>query len=112
MTMQGEVTMDQYDSPSGSFQSANWLPRGNGGCEGTGGYDDMTEGVTATAYNAAGDVIGLGALEQGTRVGRQCVWKFTVSNLPASTFYQIEVSHRGKVTVQPADVDTVSLSLG
>jgi hypothetical protein len=113
IVMSGHIAMRRYDKGSDpAFRVANWATTGSGGCEGRGGYDDMTEGADITVYDANGSVIGASSLEGGQRSGSTCRWAFTVQGVPTSTFYQVEVSHRGKVTVQRDDVGVVELTLG
>jgi hypothetical protein len=85
-------------------------------CEGTGGYSDITTGAAVTVYDASGTVVGVGALEQGKRVGaqviQQCRFTFIIPGLPVGKFYKVEVSHRGQATVTAAGVGDVELSLG
>lgn len=114
VVMSGHISMRRYDKGDNDpeFRIANWGVTGAGGCEGRGGYSDMTEGANVTVYDAAGRVIGAGALEAGERLGSTCRWAFSVPGVPVSPFYQVEVSHRGKATVQQGDVSDVELSLG
>lgn len=113
VTMTGTISMSQHDSDyDPEFDTANWGSDGSGGCEGKGGYSDMAEGANVTVYNATGAVVGSGYLLGGQPSGLNCKWQFTVESLPQSPFYQVEVSHRGKVTVQSGEVTSVSLTLG
>lgn len=112
VTVSGAVRMQRYDDPHSQFKTANWRKLGSLNCEGVGGYDDMTEGATVTVYDSTGKVIGAGALMEGLAGDDLCVWSFTVDNVPDAPFYQVEVSHRGKVTVARSEASSVSLSLG
>lgn len=112
VTMRGTVTMDRYEEPGSEFRSENWHRIGELNCEGIGGYDDMAEGVTVAVFDAASKVIEVGRLNQGLRVGGQCMWAFEVPGVPDLPFYQVEVSHRGRVPIQRTDIGTVSLRLG
>jgi hypothetical protein len=72
-------------------------------CHGTGGYSDLREGTSVTVYGAAGTVIATGALGKGTFGSSTgtCTFSVLVPNVPGSErFYQVEVSHRGKLTLQ------------
>jgi hypothetical protein len=65
--------------------------------------------------NAAGTVVGTGNLSSGQSDGAgTCNFTFSVSGVPESEFYAIEVSHRGSMTYSVDDVrdGKVSLSLG
>lgn len=78
------------------------------GCAGSGGYDDIVEGASVTVYDASGAVVGTGALGAGKYASEDstapCVFRFAVAGVPAGAkFYQVEVSHRGKVNVTSAE---------
>lgn len=85
-------------------------------CGGSGGYSDITTGTTVTVYNAAGTVLSQGALGTGRPDGAgTCVFSLAAPNVPAGEkFYLVEVSHRGRIMVQPDDArnGNVALSLG
>jgi hypothetical protein len=94
------------------------LHDGAGLCMGQGGYSDITEGAPVTVYDGKGAIIATGQLSRGddrgwkptddTERSNTCWFAFTVT-APHSEFYQVEVSHRGKVTT---DSDQVELTLG
>lgn len=107
-TLSGKLEL----SADGAF-SAN--PR----CGGKGGYDDINRGASVTVYDAGGTVVATGELGEGRFVGQKlddpCAFPFTVANVPGGgQFYQVEVSHRGKVTVtaDAAKAGAVKLTLG
>jgi hypothetical protein len=85
-------------------------------CGGSGGYSDITTGTTVTVYNAAGTVLSQGALGTGRpNGGGSCVFTLSAPKVPAGEkFYLVEVSHRGRIMVQPDDArnGNVALSLG
>jgi hypothetical protein len=85
-------------------------------CGGSGGYSDITTGTAVTVYNAAGTVLSQGALGTGRPEGAgTCVFSLAAPNVPAGEkFYLVEVSHRGRIMVQPEDARAgkVALSLG
>jgi hypothetical protein len=85
-------------------------------CNGSGGYSDITTGTAVTVYNAAGTVLSQGALGTGHSDGiGTCVFSLAAPNVPAGEkFYLVEVSHRGRIVVQPDDAryGRVALSLG
>jgi hypothetical protein len=85
-------------------------------CGGSGGYSDITAGTAVTVYNAAGTVLSQGALGTGHSDGiGTCVFSLSAPNVPAGEkFYLVEVSHRGRIMVQPDDAryGRVALSLG
>jgi hypothetical protein len=89
---------------------------GYSSCGGSGGYSDITTGTAVTVYNAAGTVLSQGALGTGRPDGAgSCVFSLSAPNVPAGEkFYLVEVSHRGRIMVQPDDARNgrVALSLG
>lgn len=87
----------------------------SGGCQGTGGYSDIGEGAQVTIYDDAGKIVGTGHLEHSAVVeSSSCTFDFSVEVPDSKPFYQVEVSHRGKITYSAADVKAgkVQLSLG
>ncbi|MDF3301208.1 hypothetical protein [Streptomyces tropicalis] len=89
---------------------------GSGGCEGTGGYDDISEGASVTVYGASGDVIATGHLGDSASVSYgTCNFDISVPGAPkGEKFYKVEVSHRGTVqlTAQEAENGALAASLG
>lgn len=113
VAMSGHITMLRYEKDADpQFRIANWTSNASDRCEGRGGFGDMREGADVTVYGADGQVIGASSLEGGQQIAGRCSWAFTVEGLPVEAFYQVEVSHRGKVTVQRADVGFAELTLG
>ncbi|MGH3437921.1 MAG: hypothetical protein ACRDRN_15815 [Sciscionella sp.] len=85
------------------------------GCRGSGGYADISDGTAVTVYNANDAVIATGDLENATSNGNGCESDIQVPGVPAgNTFYQVEVSHRGKITVSAHNAESgkVAVSLG
>lgn len=89
-----------------------------GECRGFRGYSDLGEGASVTVYDEKGAVIATGTLQAGVPGGAgefTCQFPFTIEDVPGgSEFYQVEVSHRGKVTVsaEEAREEGAQLSLG
>ncbi|MDB4873284.1 MAG: hypothetical protein JWL97_4288 [Gemmatimonadales bacterium] len=110
--MLGTVSMPRYAKPRTAYDTANWKLTGTGGCEGIGGYNDMALGTSVTVYDGSGKIVGVSSLVIGVRHGQHCEWAFGVPDLPDVPFYQVEVSHRGKVAVEKADLGAVALTLG
>lgn len=87
----------------------------NNGCEGTGGYSDITSGATVVVADAAGKTLALGDLLVSKLADSStCIFGFTVDGVPAGKkFYGIEVSHRGFVQFSEAQLKGApALSLG
>jgi hypothetical protein len=85
-------------------------------CEGSRGYDDIRDGASVTVYDATGRVIASGELRDSVYSGpSRCRFAIYVAKVPKTgDFYQIEVSHRGKITIDDvtARTGTTALSLG
>ena len=78
------------------------------GCTTSGGYTDISNGAAVTVYDATGTVVAKGTVGIGTDglplSRRECVFPVTVPSVPqGSKFYQVEISHRGKLTVSADD---------
>ncbi|MFG2793157.1 hypothetical protein [Streptomyces sp. NPDC048419] len=65
-TLEGEFTLLENASETG------------GGCEGTGGYDDISEGTSVTVYGADGEVIATGHLGDSKSVTYD-TWMFNIA---------------------------------
>jgi hypothetical protein len=90
---------------------------GIGGCEGSGGYEDIALGTSVTVYDAAGAVIATSALvlSEFDRAAGTCTYDVDVPRVPSGqNFYQVEISHRGKIqlTADEAKGGSFSGSLG
>jgi hypothetical protein len=81
------------------------------GCEGTGGYDDITAGVAVTVGGANGQVLGIGALGPG-QAGVACTFNFDVAVPAGQSLYTVTISHRGTETFTPAQIGDIQLTLG
>jgi hypothetical protein len=76
----------------------------DGGCQGTGGYDDIRLGTDVVVSDPSNRVIGTSRLGEGNWTGDHCIFRFVVSNLPRFDFYKVEVSHRGQLTYSYQDL--------
>ena len=87
-----------------------------GTCHGSGGYSDIADGASVTVYDAAGKVDAIGAITKPESLGGLgCTFSVVVSDVPnGEKFYQVEITHRGKITVTADDAKAgrVALSLG
>jgi hypothetical protein len=86
-----------------------------GECAGDGGYDDIAEGTQVTVYSSTGEVLATGSLGTSVYAGGVCEFEITVKSVPSGhDFYQVEVSHRGKIAVsdKEARAGATSLTLG
>ncbi|MEO3978992.1 hypothetical protein [Streptomyces sp. CAU 1734] len=85
------------------------------GCRGTGGYDDIAAGTSVTVYDAAGGVAATGSLGESEYSIGACAFIVTVKDVPkGEKYYQVEVSHRGKVqlSAKEAEAGKLAVSLG
>lgn len=74
-------------------------------CEGSGGYEDIYDGAQVTISNGAGEIIAVSSLENSQMDGTyECVFEYTMKNVPRSDIYQLEVSNRGKITYSHSDL--------
>lgn len=99
-----------------------WGEPGRYDCHGTGGYDDVKAGTQVTVKDAAGKVVGVGQLGQGTatigwmggeQTATQCTFPLKVNNVPAGDFYEVQVGGRKPIAVTAAQVDAgLKLTLG
>lgn len=73
------------------------------------GFSDMREGAEVTVTDASGDTVALGRLKQGVRSGAStCEMPFTVTDVPHSEFYAVEVAGRGEQRFTRAELDAAS----
>jgi hypothetical protein len=99
----------------GSFTLNEDATQYDGGCAGTGGYDDITEGASVTVYGAGGDVVATGALGDSTYAEYTCRFDIAVPDVPkGEKFYKVEVSHRGtlQLSAEEAENGELAASLG
>lgn len=87
-------------------------------CSGSGGYADVTEAAQVTAFNEANVIVGTGRLSPGAMQGGLCLFSFTISKVPDSQIYQLEIGSesRGKKRYSRTDAENMGyqfdLSLG
>jgi hypothetical protein len=94
--------------------------RDDGTCSGGGTYSDLQAGASVVVRDSAEKVVGLSSLGTGHSVSTysraDCAFLLTVSGIPASDFYSIEVGHRGEVRYSLHDIEgqdwNVDLSIG
>lgn len=94
-TLRGTMTLTGDNIPTGDTSED---------CTGYSGYDDIARGASVTVYDSAGQVVATGALGTGKPKSAACVFPVSVAGVPGgSKFYQVEVSHRGKITVSSGE---------
>lgn len=95
-------------------------PADGEGCSGSGSYIDIQEGMVVSVRNDDLHIIASGELRKGTvtdfwstsdsagtpRGGDyvECTFDFSVSDIPASPWYAIELAHRGDVRFSSAQL--------
>ncbi|WP_331728602.1 hypothetical protein [Streptomyces sp. NBC_00158] len=83
----------------------------SGNCGGVGGYNDLRTGASVTVYGKAGAIVSTGSLgasspgSMSTTAAQQtCSFSVSVDGVPTGEgFYQVEVSHRGKISISEAE---------
>lgn len=85
-------------------------------CAGEGGYGDIGPGVQVVVRDQSGETIGAGDLSAGT-LGRDptvwtCQFTFTIPDVPAATFYEVEVGDRGALTYSAAEMEEQDWQVG
>jgi hypothetical protein len=87
-------------------------------CWGDEGYKDMTEGTAVVVRDESGTTIAAGRLGVGayTRDGGDCIFEFTIDDVPEAAFYSVEVADRGEITYSADELEaadwSVELSVG
>lgn len=93
-------------------------------CTGQGGYSDVRAGANVTVKDGSSSLIGATTLGPGVaqpwpEVGAdalQCVFPYSIANVPDTAFYTFEVGRRGAISRSKADVAaknwTMSFYLG
>ncbi|WP_209446370.1 hypothetical protein, partial [Streptomyces sp. MZ04] len=96
---------------TGTFTLGEAFPY-EGSCSGTDGYDDIDEGTSVTVYDETGKVLATGALGRGVPEDKDavletiCTYPVKVAGVPrGSTFYQVEIAHRGKIQVPAKEAE-------
>ena len=91
---------------TGTFSLADEVVSDGDGCRGGSGYDDIAEGTSVTVYDASSDVAATGHLGASTVESGICLFEVSVDDVPrGEKFYQVEVSHRGKVQLSQKEAE-------
>lgn len=112
---------------TGSFTltgSSN-ISRDGASCSGTGGYDDIRGGLGVVVKDAAGKTIATGQLGPGVAMQTldtgaitlyDCRFPITLTDVPESDFYEIEVGRRGSLSYSQEQMEAagwnVALTIG
>lgn len=86
------------------------------GCDIREGYEDLDGGGQVTVYGADGSMVAVGSTDTGTVSPTDrgaCLFTFSLDDVPAEdNVYSIEIGHRGKMSFNKADSESLSFSLG
>jgi hypothetical protein len=87
---------------------------GGNGCEGSGGYSDISAGTAVVVGGATGQTVGIGALGPGQEDdSSNCVFSFDVAVPSGQSVYTVTISHRGTQTLSSDELTNgINLSLG
>lgn len=88
-------------------------------CSGKGGYDDIEEGASVTAFDGEGRIVGTTRLKAGKVLGEglfpDCIFGFRIE-VKTADFYTFQISHRDGPAFSYAELVeedwTVQLTLG
>ena len=104
---------------NGTFKLQDGVSRltAAGSCAGSGGYHDIASGTQVTVYSSAGEVLATGIIDTPLYIAstNSCNFHLKVTDVPDNyDYYQVEVSHRGKIAVSHSEAKsgTVNLTLG
>lgn len=91
----------------GSFALTENAVANGKACQGTGGYDDISNGTSVTVYGASGEVIATGQLGDSKKAGYgSCIFDVAVPGVPkGEKFYKVEVSHRGTLQLSAKEAE-------
>jgi hypothetical protein len=102
-TITGSFTLTDTSSSPGIVQGI--LEGSRVDCWGTGGYSDLTSGVSVTLKNQSGTILANTTLGTGQGSAHTCTFHFTLTQVPDdATFYVVTVSHRGDVSHSHAEM--------
>lgn len=98
-------------SPSHTIAGTMTLYESSGGlngayCYGESGYDDIEDGAEVRVTDEDGTLIGSGNLESGRMDAGDCVFKFEVPDVKDTSYYSVEVSHRGGLSFSKSEMES------
>jgi hypothetical protein len=96
-----------------TLTAGGFLPGANG-CEGDGGYSDITTGTAVTVGGGQGQTLGIGALGLGQEdANANCVFSFDVAVPAGQSVYTVTISHRGTQALSSDELaNGIALTLG
>lgn len=86
-------------------------------CFGSGGYSDISSGAQVRVTDQEGKTLAVSELGSGrSKTGFDCTFSFTIDDVPKAEFYEVEVTHRGKLSYSHEEMEkrdwAVEVSLG
>jgi hypothetical protein len=82
-----------------------------GVCQGSGGYGDISPGISVVIKDGDGKTLATTQLGSGSGGSTRCDFAFDLENVPEVAFYSIEISHRGALSYSLADMKAMDWSL-
>lgn len=80
-------------------------------CSGTGGYSDIRSGTNVVLKDGDGKLLSTGSLGSGAGSGNDCVFEYSLNDVPEVPFYTIEVGKRGDLSYSLADMKSMGWSV-
>ncbi len=94
-------------------------PKAGDSCSGSGGYDDLSAGVSAVVRDSKGEKLALGSISAGTVEGVgsfdivTCEFSFTVPDVPIQgDIYSVQIASRDEVEFKRSDAGDLVLTIG
>lgn len=87
------------------------------GCQGSGGYGDVAQGLDVIVRDGQGEIIANGDLGKGKPLtATSCEFPLKVTDIPESDFYEVSVGRRGSTVYRRSELENqawyLELSLG
>lgn len=112
--LEAEAQQDGTFTLTGDFTLTDGaISDDTGGCEGSGGYEDIELGTSVTVYDAGGSVIATSSLilSEFDEAAGTCTYDVAVDDVPADEdFYQVEIGHRGKLQLSAEEAKSGGFS--
>lgn len=88
-----------------------------GTCAGSGGYSDMRSGTQVVVKDSSSRIIAQSSLQTGKPAeGKfakvECVFPFTINDVPESDFYLVSVGHRGEISHSHKELEQSGWEVG
>ncbi len=89
----------------------------NDNCYGTGGYSDISSGMSITVIDDKGTIVATGQTgfgnhpENNSYSSVTCIFKFDVRQIPKRNFYTFDLGRRGKLSYSFAELEEMNWKL-